>query len=182
MTKPSDYRLATSDYHIGIREATSDEAETVLAIEQAAFNEYREILDPPSSVFRETPDTIREKMAQGQFLFALLENHPVGIVFNQPYERHVYLGRLAVLPDHQRQGIGAALIAEVERRARELGKNRVRLGVRVALPHLRDRYERLGYEFVEARSHEGYDEATWVVMEKELAHETRRQEEEKTRS
>lgn len=164
--------------NIALREAVLDDAALVLEIERAAFGEYGARLDPPSGVFRETVEAVREKMALGTFLLALHEHEPVGVVFYQRFETHVYLGRLAVLPAYQRHGIGGALIGEVERRARELGAGRVRLGVRIALPHLRARYERLGYQFVEAHSHPGYSVPTWVTMEKELetgAGETRRQ-------
>jgi hypothetical protein len=44
----------------------------------------------------------------------------------------------------------------------------VRLGVRVALPHLRAYYERLGYRVIDERSHTGYTVTTYVVMEKTL--------------
>ena len=56
----------------------------------------------------------------------------------------------------------------VERRARELGIPRVRLGVRVALPHLRARYERLGYRVYGERRREGYAEPIDLLMEKVL--------------
>jgi len=56
----------------------------------------------------------------------------------------------------------------VEARAREQGLQRVRLGVRVALPRQRASYERLGYRLVEARSHPGYEQPTYVILEKDL--------------
>jgi hypothetical protein len=45
--------------------------------------------------------------------------------------------------------------------------------VRVALPHLRARYERLGYRVIEQRRHAGYAEPTYLVMEKLLDGVTR---------
>lgn len=72
------------------------------------------------------------------------------------------------MPALRGQGIGAALVAYVERRAVELGLPRVRLAVRVALPFLRAMYERLGYHVAEERRHAGYDVTTFVVMEKDL--------------
>ena len=47
---------------------------------------------------------------------------------------------------------GLTFVTTLER-ASELGLPRVRLGVRVALPHLRARYERLGYRLIEQRNH-----------------------------
>lgn len=154
-----------------IREATTDEAATVLHIERAAFGQYGAKLDPPSGVFRETPEAVREKMEHGIFLLAVADNQPVGTVFYQNFGTHVYLGRLGVLAEYQRQGIGTALIEEVERRTRKLGVDRVQLGVRVVLAHQRARYERLGYRFVSEHSHEGYSHPTWVTLEKQLESE-----------
>jgi GNAT superfamily N-acetyltransferase len=153
---------------ITLREATEAEAITVLELELAAFGEYRDKLDPPSGVFRETVEMVREKMSTGGFLLALLGDTPVGAVFYEHRGELMYLGRLSVRPEYQRQGIGQMLITAVEQRAREQGVARVRLGVRVALPHLRNRYERLGYRFVEAYSHEGYAEPTYEMMEKNV--------------
>ena len=54
-------------------------------------------------------------------------------------------------------------------RARELGLPAVRIGVRVALPHLHRFYARLGYHVIAEHSHPGYAATTFVTMEKRLA-------------
>lgn len=154
--------------NITIRAATDAEAAKVLAIEQAAFEEYRDALDPPSGVFRETVDKVRQKMRDGTFLLALLHDDPVGSVFYQPESEHVYLGRLAVLPAYRRCGIGRALVEQVEAITLALGRSRVRLSARIALPHNHSYYERMGYRFVEERCHEGYTTPTYVVLQKSL--------------
>lgn len=175
----SDYRLLTTGYPLILREATDADIATIFAVTQAAFGEYLGQLDPPSGVHRETIETVREKLASGHSVLALLGDRVVGSVFYKPEPAYVYLGRLAVLPDQRGRGVATALIGYVERRARELGRPRVRLGVRVALPHLRARYERMGYRVVEERRHEGYAEPTYVMMEKGITgpggRETRRQ-------
>ncbi|MBK9715892.1 MAG: four helix bundle protein [Kouleothrix sp.] len=164
----SDYRLLTTDYSLVLREATDADIATIFAVTQAAFGEYLGRLDPPSGVHKETVETVREKLASGHSVLALLGERVVGSVFYKAEPAYVYLGRLAVLPDQRGRGIATALIGYVERRARELARPRVRLGVRVALPHLRARYERMGYGVVEQRYHEGYAEPTYVMMEKLL--------------
>lgn len=42
----------------------------------------------------------------------------------------------------------------------------VRLGVRLQLPHLVVRYERLGYRITKYMTHAGYEHPTYVFMEK----------------
>jgi len=153
---------------IELRAATADDIPAIVDVTQAAFAEYASWLTPPSSVGGETPAKVREKLAAGHGVLALDGGQVVGSVYYAPEHDYIYLGRLAVLPAHRGRGIGAALVAEVERQARALGIARVRLGVRVALPRLRARYERLGYRVYEQRSHAGFAEPTYLMMEKVL--------------
>ena len=154
---------------IRLFQATEQHAPQLLHIVHAAFEEYRGVLDPPSGVHAETLQDIRHKLETGGALMALSDGEPAGCVFYQPEAAHVYLGRLAVLPRYRRQGIGNALIQHVEALARELRVPRVQLGVRVALPGLRAHYEKLGYRLVRYGTHEGYEEPTYAILEKDLA-------------
>jgi ribosomal protein S18 acetylase RimI-like enzyme len=153
---------------IVLRDASEDDIPAIIAVTRAAFEEYASWLNPPSSVPSETPEKVRAKLASGRSVLALAGDRLVGSVYYSPEEGYVYLGRLAVLPEYRGQGIGTALVAEVERRARALGRPRVRLGVRVALPQIRALYDRLGYQVYEERRHPGFDEPTYVMMEKDL--------------
>jgi ribosomal protein S18 acetylase RimI-like enzyme len=153
---------------IVLREASDDDIATIVAITRVAFDEYTSWLNPPSGAPNETPEKVRAKLVTGSGVLALIGDRVVGSVYYRAEAEHVYLGRLAVLPEYRGRGVGAALVAEVERRAREMGIARVRLGVRVALPHLRARYERLGYQVYEERTHEGFAEPTYLMMEKLL--------------
>jgi ribosomal protein S18 acetylase RimI-like enzyme len=151
-----------------LREGTEADLPATLGVLQAAFEEYRAWLDPPSGVHRETVASLGQELARGQLTLALHEDAIVGCVFSHVEGDHLYFGRLAVLPEFRNRGIAGALIAAVEARARDLGLHRVRLSVRVAQADNRARYERMGYGFVEARSHAGYREPTFVVLEKAL--------------
>ena len=50
------------------------------------------------------------------------------------------------------------------------GADGVRLGVRLQLPHLLARYERLGYRITRHMTHDGYPNPTYVLMEKRWDH------------
>jgi ribosomal protein S18 acetylase RimI-like enzyme len=151
-----------------LREAGADDLLAALAVLHAAFEEYRAWLDPPSGVHRETVESLRAYLARGHLTLALLQSEIVGCVLYHAEEDHVYFGRLSVLPAARNRGIARTLVDHVEARTCDLGLPRVRLSVRIALPHNRAYYERIGYRFVEARTHTGYSEPTYVVLEKAL--------------
>jgi ribosomal protein S18 acetylase RimI-like enzyme len=153
---------------ITLREAANADLPALVTVLKAAFEEYRDRLDPPSGAHGETAAKLREVLRTARAVLALAGDDMVGCVFYAPSGDHIDLFRLAVLPEYRRRGIAQALIAYVEARGRELGLARVQLGVRVALPNNRAYYERLGYRFVEARTHAGYAEPTFVILEKLL--------------
>ncbi|MBI1878958.1 MAG: GNAT family N-acetyltransferase, partial [Chloroflexi bacterium] len=68
----------------------------------------------------------------------------------------------------RRRGLGRRLIDYVEVQAQALNLPHVRLGVRVVLKDNWAYYERLGYRLVEYKSHEGYREPTYAILEKDL--------------
>ena len=153
---------------LALYDAASAEAPLITSLIQAAFEEYRGQLDPPSSAHEETVAAVRQKLQTARAVLALVGGLPVGCVLYEVNPDHLYFFRLAVLPAYRRQGLARALIDFVEARARERGLQRVRLGVRVALPRQRAYYERLDYRLVEERTHTGYGQPTYVILEKDL--------------
>jgi ribosomal protein S18 acetylase RimI-like enzyme len=140
----------------------------LVALLIAAFEEYHGRLDPPSGAHDETEERLRGTLRGAQAVLARVDGELAGCVFYSAMGHYVDLFRLAVLPAYRRRGIGRTLVECVEARALAMGIPRVRLGVRVALPHNRAYYERLGYRFLEARAHSGYAEPTYVILEKHL--------------
>jgi GNAT superfamily N-acetyltransferase len=153
---------------ISLREASDADIPTIVALIHAAFKEYDGAIDPPSGAHKESEEKLHEAMKTERAVLALLAGQAVACGLYRAEREYMYFGRLAVLPAYRGRGIAGALIGYVEARASELGLPRVRLGVRLALPHLRARYERLGYRVIEERRHAGYAEPTYVVMEKLL--------------
>jgi len=153
---------------ITLREAGTEDAVVVLRLLRAAFDEYEGVLDPPSGAHNETIDTVRRKLAGGAAVMATVADEPVGFAFYEAADDLLYFGRLSVLPQWRNNGIGSALLDYVEQRARQTGAAGVRLGVRLQLPHLIARYERLGYRITRHMTHAGYAEPTFVYMEKRL--------------
>ena len=98
----------------------------------------------------------RQQRGGGVLLVAWLDGRPVGEVFlecepaNEPeVRRHLpgvpRLDHLEVLGPLWGQGIGTALIGAAEATARQLGHERIALGVVLDNPKARRLYERLGY-------------------------------------
>jgi predicted N-acetyltransferase YhbS len=119
--------------HVIIRIVHDDEVELLTSLIQRAFAEYQGKLEPPSSAHTKTPAQLRAELADGAALIAEHNGEPVGCVLFHRRPDHVYLDRLSVLPQARGLGIGRALITAVEQRTRELGLDRVRLSVRLAL-------------------------------------------------
>ena len=151
-----------------LREATTADLPTLLALVHGAFEEYRGRLDPPSGAHAETLESLGRALETGGALLATVGGQPAGCVFYHRERDHVYLARLSVLAAHQSRGLGGALTDGVERLALAMGIPRVELGVRIALPALRAYYERRGYRVIRQEAHAGYRAPTSVVMQKEL--------------
>ncbi len=153
---------------IQIRLALAEDLSVLVAILHSAFAEYEGQLDPPSGALHESENTLLEKLKEGGAFLAFAGGKAVGCVFFEVHEDYVYLGRLSVLPEHRKQGVARALINQVEQQARDLGKSRVQLGTRLALPQLLAYYARLGYQPISYVAHPGYTQPTYAIMEKVL--------------
>lgn len=160
--------------HVILRKVNHADLPALVTVLQTAFEEYRGWLDPPSGAHTESVEKLRQKLTEACAIVAIIDHTIVGCVFyeirtDEKEQKFMYLGRLAVLPSYRRRGLGQALVQYVESRAKELRLSRVRLGVRVVLKENRAYYERQGYSVLALRSHPGYTEPTYVIMEKELS-------------
>jgi GNAT superfamily N-acetyltransferase len=103
-----------------------------------------------------TDRLVRQQRGGGVLLVAWLDDRPVGDVYldcepaKEPeVRRHLpgvpVLDHLEVAGPFQGRGIGSALIHAAEATARQLGHERIALGVGLDNPKARRLYERLGY-------------------------------------
>lgn len=151
-----------------MRAADAADIARVADVIRASFAEYRGVLDPPSGALAVDTAAARELLAAGGFLVCESERRIVACVFHRTNADHVYLGRLSVLPGFRGGGLGALLVAGVEGLAATEGRDRVRLGVRLALPRNRAFFERLGYREVGLDSHAGMTVPTFAWLEKRI--------------
>jgi|SRR5579859_658537 len=163
MTEPASNEIT-------LRAATIADAPIILAITRAAFEQFRNQLDPPSGALDET----LEELIKGAFqpdhgaTLALVRGVPAGALrwSVQPQRAYLYVGRVAVLPAYRRQGVASTLMGWAEGHARALGLPAVQFGVRLQAPENIRFYQALGYEVAEYAQHSGYDQSTFVWMRK----------------
>jgi predicted N-acetyltransferase YhbS len=151
-----------------IRPARAEESAVVAALIHSAFAPYRGTLEPEPSALSETAGSIQSAMATGTVLVAVREGLIAGCVSVQRRGDSIYAGRLSVDAPARGTGIGAALMAEVERLARQGGAARVRVDVRLALTGNRAFFRRLGFAEGRRRCHPGFTSLTYVELEKIL--------------
>ena len=144
--------------------ARVEDAALVHQIMHEAFEEYRSSLVPPSSSHDETVEYVAQAMDQGGALLAWDGETAVGSARFEPRPDCLYVGRVAVLPEHRRRGIASAIMARMEEIARERGLPAVQVGVRDSLPSNLDLYRRLGFEVVAFEPHpRGPDKTVWML-------------------
>lgn len=131
--------------NLKIRQADVQDAGGVYRIMRAAFEEYRGKLSPPSGALRETLEEAMAAIESGGAFLAEIDGVLAGSARYRIRENHLYAERVAVLPQHRKKGIAAALMQAVEDVAREWGISEVQVGVRAALPANLRFYEKLGY-------------------------------------
>jgi GNAT superfamily N-acetyltransferase len=151
--------------HVRFAVATREDAARVHGITQAAYAEYRGVLDPPSGVDRECIADVERALDEGGAVLAWIGDTAVGAVRFQHAADHLAVERLAVIPGARGQGIARALLAYLEDLARHSHRPEVRLGVRLSLPRNTKLYLGLGYQLCSVHPYpEGTD--TWAVLAK----------------
>ena len=136
-----------------IRLARTEEAALVHRLTQQAFDEYRGRLKPPSSAHDETQAMVATALEQGGALLAFIDGAAVGAARFVPEDDHLYIGRVAVLPEWRGKGIAMALMLALEQQARRLGLGAIELGVRESLPSNVRLYGKLGYTVIRREPH-----------------------------
>ncbi|TPK70027.1 GNAT family N-acetyltransferase [Mesorhizobium sp. B2-4-15] len=127
------------------------------------------VIDPPSSAHLLTVDTLRDKARRETGFVALNDGRIVGCVFALERGDDFHVGKLAVAPDCQGQGIGRQLMRAVERLALDRGKAALELQTRIELITNHAAFARLGFHETERTAHEGYARPTSITMRKAIS-------------
>lgn len=136
--------------------------DAALAMIARAFAGMEGRIDPPSSIHRFTPDDLR----QGEFWVV---GDPLRACVQLTVKPGaLYLGKLAVEPGLQRQGLARLLLAQAEDRARALGLPALELQTRVELTENHATFRALGFVETARTAHPGFDRPTSITFRKPL--------------
>jgi GNAT superfamily N-acetyltransferase len=127
------------------------------------------VIDPPSSAHRLTPASLAEKTSKEFCFVARKDGQFVGCVFAGEHGDALYVGKLAVDPAEQGNGIGRRLIAAVEDLALRLRKPALELETRVELTGNHAFFRRIGFVEVGRTAHAGCNRPTSITFRKRLA-------------
>ncbi len=151
-----------------IRNYRPDDVPKMLSVIKAAFAEQKGIVNPPSSAERKTLEILSFELEAGEALVFEIDTRIIGCVCYREKDESIYFDRLAVLPAFRRRGIGKRLIREIENRAGDRGFQTITLSVRIELEAQQEYYQRLGYRIDSYKSHEGFEDPTYLIMKKSL--------------
>lgn len=141
----------------------------LLALILRAFAYMDGVIDPPSSAHLLTPEGLRHKAGQEAAFLAVENGQIIGCVFALERATDFYVGKLAVEPGLQGQGIGGRLMQAVEGIARRRGKSAIELQTRIELIANHAAFARLGFRETGRTAHAGYDRPTSITMRKVLS-------------
>jgi len=141
----------------------------LLELLHAAFAYQNDRIAPPSSLHKLDVESLAQK-AQEEELFLATENGElIGCAFAKVEPASVYIGKFAVLPARQGQGVGRRLMREVENFAKTTGKAIMELETRIELVENHKTFAAFGFAKTAEHAHAGYTRATSITMQKALA-------------
>ncbi|MCM3781790.1 GNAT family N-acetyltransferase [Neobacillus mesonae] len=158
---------------IQIKQAKADQLHIVHRMMREAFEEYRDVLFPPSGALIEEVVDIQRKIEvnNGGAILVWLNDEPVGSAQYYVKEDYLYIGRVSVIKKARGNGIGKQIIQYFERFGADQEAGWLRIGVRLSIPENITFYKKLGFEVTE--EHE-YPEKTdrWYIMTKRIVHKS----------
>ncbi|PQZ49054.1 N-acetyltransferase [Ochrobactrum sp. MYb15] len=149
-----------------------DRWEELLRLIQESFAYMDGVIDPPSSAQQLTADNLREKAKDETGFAAFIGDELAGCVFIKEKDDHFYLGKFAVAPGFEGQGIGRKLVDRAEQQAVARGKPVMELQTRIELTRNHAVFEKLGYRKMAETAHPGFTRTTSITMRKEITRGT----------
>jgi ribosomal protein S18 acetylase RimI-like enzyme len=109
-----------------------------------------------------------DRIRQGNVWVAELDGEPCGVLVLEPAPQHLTIYSIAVLPRHQRAGLGKALLSFGENRALDAGRSEIRLYTNPRMKRNVAFYQASGFAEIERRPHPSRPGEFLVDMAKTL--------------
>jgi ribosomal protein S18 acetylase RimI-like enzyme len=148
--------------------ASMDEAWLVRFVMRAAFAEYAGALPVESGANAESLEDVEHAMRSGGAVLAFIGDKAIGSARFTPQAEALYVGRVAVVPEHRRQGVATVMMRFLEDVAAALERDALHVDVRESLPSNVKLYQSLGYEVIGIAPHPRGPDRVWS-MRKSLA-------------
>ncbi|MGH1490006.1 MAG: GNAT family N-acetyltransferase [Acidimicrobiales bacterium] len=142
-----------------LRGSDLEELQTVLELVRREFAYMDGLIDPPSSVHRLTI----EDLASGPGEVWAIGTPPHACVVLTPKPGVLYVGKLAVSAAERGRGLANLLMAQAERRARELELPWLELQTRIELTGNQQTFIAMGFVETERTAHPGFDRPTSIT-------------------
>jgi len=143
--------------------------DTLVKLLRAAFAYQDNRINPPSSVHALDVESVALKARKEQLFLAFDGTAVVGCVFARRQGNALYVGKLAVWPHRQREGIARRLMQATEHFAYENGLPTLELDTRIELNENHQAFEALGFTKTAEGAHEGFNRPTFITMRKRIA-------------
>jgi len=153
---------------IRITAAGTQEIPIVHKIMRMAFEDYRNVLTPPSGALTEEVEQIEKKIAgNGGAILVWINREPVGSAQYYFEADYMYIGRVSVVKEARGLGIASSMMKHLEQIAKDRSTFETRIEVRLSIPQNLEFYAKLGYETIEQWEYPN-GEDKWNVMRKRL--------------
>jgi ribosomal protein S18 acetylase RimI-like enzyme len=139
----------------------------LMVVMRAAFAGMEGRIDPPSSLVRIQASDLPEIAKTSEIW--VIGRPIVATVTLTVRPDALYVGKLAVAPDHEGRGLARHLMALAEARARALGLADLILETRVELVENHALFQHLGFDERALRAHAGFDHPTTVEFRKKVS-------------
>src|SRR5687767_5936838 len=167
MSKPTARKVL--QLNLEVRLAVPGDEETISSLIFDAFLPFRSEYTPDAFEYTAvSPETVRERFAEGPMWLAFIGNEAVGTVSGLPEEERFYIRSMAVKPAAQGKRIGQELLDALEQHARSSGFTRLYLYTTFVLPGARPLYEKNGFCIVRETPPEEWFGMGGIEMEKVL--------------
>lgn len=162
--EPICYAIHNPNAELVVSVASPKDAPAVYEIMRTAFAEYVGKLDPPSGATIATLQDVQKNFQEGGAVLGEVDGQAIASAQYRVRPDHLYIGRLAVLPEFRERGVASALLRYLEHLARLIERPQLRLGTRLSLPRNIALYRRQGFEIdAIVRPSTGSDSIVWMV-------------------